>query len=58
MEILLDEMPVIYITQARKIIPFSDKYWTGWPSAKNNWIHPPTWWQHTHLIIQKLEKAK
>ncbi|HYN88830.1 MAG TPA: ABC transporter substrate-binding protein, partial [Ardenticatenaceae bacterium] len=57
MEIWLDELPVIPITQAKKIIPFDTTYWTGWPSAENNYIHPPTWWQHTHRIIHELQPA-
>ncbi|HIC89653.1 MAG TPA: hypothetical protein EYP04_09670, partial [Anaerolineae bacterium] len=58
MWIWFDELPVIPITQAKKIIPFDTTYWKGWPTAKNDYIHPPTWWQHTHAIIQHLEPAK
>jgi peptide/nickel transport system substrate-binding protein len=55
MEIWLEELPAIPVTQAEKIIPFSNTYWTGWPTADNAYIHPPTWWQHTHAIIHNLE---
>jgi peptide/nickel transport system substrate-binding protein len=56
MTIWLDELPVIPITQAKKIIPFNETYWTGWPSAANKYIHPPTWWQgNTEEIILKLQ---
>jgi peptide/nickel transport system substrate-binding protein len=57
-DIWFDELPVIPITQAKKIIPFDTTYWTGWPTAENDYIHPPTWWQHTHLIIHSLQKAQ
>jgi peptide/nickel transport system substrate-binding protein len=50
-EIWLDELPVIPITQAKKIIPFNNTYWTGWPTADNAYIHPPTWWQGNTLKI-------
>jgi len=50
-EIWLDELPVIPITQAKKIIPFNTTYWTGWPTAENAYIHPPTWWQGNTLKI-------
>ena len=44
MGIWFDELPVIPITQAKKIIPFNTTYWTGWPTARC--LHPPaTWWQ-------------
>jgi peptide/nickel transport system substrate-binding protein len=56
MAIWFDELPVIPITQAKKIIPFDTTYWTGWPTYYDNqYIHPPTWWQHTHKIIHNLE---
>jgi peptide/nickel transport system substrate-binding protein len=55
-EIYLDELPVIPITQAKKIIPFNTTYWTGWPTADNAYIHPPTWWQGNTLeILLKLQ---
>jgi len=56
MEIWMEELPVIPITQAKKIIPFDTTYWTGWPNFyDNHYVHPPTWWQHTHKIIHNLE---
>ncbi|MCS7220432.1 MAG: ABC transporter substrate-binding protein [Anaerolineae bacterium] len=58
MELWLKELPVIPITQARKIIPFDTTYWTNWPTAKNNYMHPPTWWQSTHKIIHSLQPAQ
>ncbi len=57
MEIWMAELPAIPITQAKKIIPFSNTYWTNWPTADNPYIHPPTWWQHTHAIIHNLEQV-
>jgi peptide/nickel transport system substrate-binding protein len=58
-EIWLDELPVIPITQAKKIIPFNNTYWTGWPTAENAYIHPPTWWQgNTEKIILSLQPAQ
>jgi len=56
--ILYDAMPFIPITQAKKLIPFDYTYWTGWPSAENNYNHPATWWQSTHQIIHNLESAQ
>jgi peptide/nickel transport system substrate-binding protein len=53
-EIYMAELPVIPITQAKKIIPFDTTYWTGWPTAENDYIHPPTWWQQFPVILQNL----
>lgn len=57
-KIWFEELPVIPITQAKKIIPFDTTYWTGWPTAENDYIHPPTWWQSTHAIIHNLEPTQ
>jgi peptide/nickel transport system substrate-binding protein len=57
-QIYMDELPVIPITQAKKIIPFDTTYWSGWPTFENDYIHPPTWWQSTHVIIHNLEPAQ
>ncbi len=58
MKYWLDELPVIPVTQAMRIIPFNTTYWTNWPSMENNYIHPPTWWQSTHVIIHNLKPAQ
>jgi peptide/nickel transport system substrate-binding protein len=58
MDIWFAELPVIPITQARKIIPFNNTYWTNWPSFENPYIHPPTWWESTHVIIHNLQPAQ
>jgi peptide/nickel transport system substrate-binding protein len=57
-DIYLDELPVIPITQAKKLIPFDTTYWTNWPSADNNYLHATTWWQSTHMIIDNLKPAQ
>jgi peptide/nickel transport system substrate-binding protein len=54
-KLFFEELPIIPVTQAKKIIPFDTTYWTGWPTFENDYIHPPTWWQHTHVIIHNLE---
>jgi peptide/nickel transport system substrate-binding protein len=58
MESWLDELPFIPITQAKKLIPFDTTYWTGWPTTDNNYVHPPSWWQSTHMIIHNLEPVE
>lgn len=52
-----DEMPVIPLAQAEKLVPFDTTYWTGWPTATNNYNHPATWWNSTHQIILNLKKV-
>ena len=52
-----DETPVIPLVQAAKLVPFDTTYWTNWPTAKNNYNHPATWWNSTYDIILNLHKA-
>ncbi len=53
-----DEQVTIPVAQARKLVPFDTTYWTGWPTAENNYNHPATWWNSTHQIIHNLTKAQ
>ena len=55
--LVFEDLPVIPITEAKKIIPFLETYWTNWPTFENDYIHPPTWWQHTHYIIHEIEST-
>lgn len=54
---IYDETPFIPLVQASKLVPFDTTYWTGWPTAENNYNHPATWWNSTHQIILNLRKA-
>jgi peptide/nickel transport system substrate-binding protein len=55
---IYDEVPFIPLTQAKKLVPFDTTYWTGWPTAENNYNHPATWWMSTHQIIHNLRHAE
>jgi peptide/nickel transport system substrate-binding protein len=52
-----DEAPVIPLVQASKLVPFDTTYWTGWPTAEDNFNHPATWWFSTHQMIHNLTRA-
>lgn len=56
-DIYLSELPTIPITQAKKLIPFDNTHWTGWPTHDNNYIHATTWWQMTPVILQNLHST-
>lgn len=55
MDIYMKDLPVIPITQAKKLIPLNTTYWKGWPTADDPWNSPWTWWQSTHVLIHALE---
>jgi peptide/nickel transport system substrate-binding protein len=58
MEIWMAELPIIPVTQAKKLIPLDETYWTGWPDQKNAYHSPWTWWQSTHALIHNLKPAQ
>jgi peptide/nickel transport system substrate-binding protein len=53
----LEDLPIIPITQAKKGLVSSSKYWKNWPTLENNYIQPPTWWMSTQVIIHNLEST-
>ena len=57
MEIWLDELPMIPITQAKKLIPLDQTYWSNWPTQDNPYQSPWTWWQSTHTLIHNIKPA-
>lgn len=57
MEIYSSEQVTIPLTQAVQLVPFDTTYWTGWPTANNNFIQPATWWMSAHRIIHNLRKT-
>ncbi|NJP05882.1 MAG: ABC transporter substrate-binding protein [Chloroflexaceae bacterium] len=58
MAIWLDELPFIPLVQDKQLISFDTTYWQGWPTATNNYVHPPSWWQSAHIIIHHLEPTE
>ena len=58
LEIFNQEMPVIPVVESMlHNVAFSNTYWTNWPSADNNYLHPPTWWASVHYMLPRLQKA-
>jgi peptide/nickel transport system substrate-binding protein len=57
-EIWVDELPAIPLIQQPAILVFNETYWTGWPTADNNYIQPPTHWQHFLRVLTELQPAQ
>jgi peptide/nickel transport system substrate-binding protein len=55
MDIWMKDLPIIPITQAKKLIPLNTTYWQGWPTADDPWNSSWTWWQSTHVLIHAVE---
>lgn len=58
MTIWYDELPIIPITQARKLTPYDTTYWKGWPTVNNKYTMPCTWYGSTVAILTKLEPSQ
>lgn len=51
MAIWLADLPVVPVTQAPALVPFSFNYWQNWPTAENAWNMPVSWWATFNLVI-------
>jgi len=58
LEIWVRELPAIPLVQAYLLTPFNTTYWTNWPNAKNNYIHPGHWWVTGNIMILNLKPAQ
>ena len=58
MTIYYDELPVITVTQAKKLVPADFTYWKNWPTSTNNYMQPFMWWQSAHMMWSQLQPAK
>lgn len=57
LEMRLRDLPHVALAQQFRVVPYSTKYWTNWPTATNNYIHPPNWWMTTLQIIMNIKPA-
>jgi peptide/nickel transport system substrate-binding protein len=57
LEIRLRELPLISLSQQKRIVPYSTKYWTNWPTAENGYVHPPNWWQTFIIPLVNIKAA-
>ncbi len=56
--ILYDELPAFPSAQSRKIVPFNNTYWTGWPTSEKYYMFPCAWCGIWAVAMTKIEKAK
>ncbi len=53
-----DELPAIPLIQQPAFMLFNEAHWTNWPTADNNYIQPPSHWQHFLRVLTELEPAR
>ncbi len=57
LEIRLKDLPIISLSQQLRIVPYTTKYWTNWPTADNGYVHPPNWWQTFIIPLVNIKSA-
>lgn len=57
-EIYLRDMPQIVFGSEYQISPKNTTYWTGYPTAKDPYIHPVIPWEGFNFIIHRLKAVK
>jgi len=53
-----DELPAIPLAQQPALTIFNNANWTGWPTAENNYIQPPSHWQHFLRVLTQLKPVE
>jgi peptide/nickel transport system substrate-binding protein len=56
--IYADELPDIPLVQTPSLLLFNSTYWTNWPTADNNYIQPPSWWEHFLRVLVEIKPAQ
>lgn len=57
LEIRLKEIPIMSLSQQKRIVPYTTKYWTNWPTEDNGYFHPPNWWMCFLIPILNIKPA-
>jgi peptide/nickel transport system substrate-binding protein len=57
LEIRLKDLPIFPLFQQLRIVPYTSKYWTNWPTADNGYVHPPNWWQTFIIPLVNIKSA-
>lgn len=50
----LRDLPFFPAAHAKKLYSNNTRYWTGWPTTEDRYIHPPRVWNSSHMIIHNL----
>jgi peptide/nickel transport system substrate-binding protein len=40
------------------VLPYTTRYWTNWPTAENDYHHPPNWWMNFLMLVVNIEAAQ
>jgi len=57
LEIRLQELPIIALSQQERVVPYTTHYWTNWPTQDNDYHHPPNWWMNFMVLVTSIKSA-
>jgi peptide/nickel transport system substrate-binding protein len=57
-QIWADELPDIPLVQTPSLLMYNSTYWTSWPLANNNYVQPPSWWEHFLKVLVTIQPAQ
>lgn len=58
LEIYLQDMPEVMLTEELWVITFNEAYWTGWPNAENPYVAPYPPWEAWNLIVHTIKPTQ
>jgi peptide/nickel transport system substrate-binding protein len=58
LEIRLQELPIISLSQQQRVVPYTTRYWTNWPTKENDYHHPPNWWMNFMILVTNIKAAQ
>jgi peptide/nickel transport system substrate-binding protein len=60
LELQLRDLPMMALTQQIRVVPYSTRYWSNWPTAspKNDYFHPANWWQSFLMILMNIRPGQ
>ena len=54
-EIYLQDVPELMLTEELHVVTFNDTYWTGWPSAADPYVAPYPCWEAFNTVLYHLQ---
>ena len=54
-EIYLQDVPELMLTEELHVVTFNNTYWTGWPSAADPYVAPYPCWEAFNMVMYKLQ---
>mgnify|MGYP006312466255 FL=1 len=58
LDIYLQEMPTLILSEELHVITMNETYWTGWPTADDPYIAPYPCWNDFTLAVFEIEPAQ